>query len=116
MSGRGPSPLGPIAPATPMIAEARCNRGETDCFGSQRLEVVAISAITRLEIHVASRYRTKPKHDVSRSHHNIVSHVVSLRAPRRKPKHSCNTDRDVDMDRARLFDILSDLIFALHGE
>ena len=75
--------------------------------------VIVLSTITRLEFDVASRDRTKPKHDVSSSHANNVHHVVSLRAPRREPKHECNSDRDVDLDRAKLLDILSDLKFDL---
>ena len=82
----------------------------------QRMQVAVRSANTRLEIHVASLDRTIPKHDVSRSHRNIASHVVLLRAARRKPKQECNIDEDVDIDRAKTFDILSDLIFALMSE
>ena len=88
----------------------------TGCFGSRSPVGDVNSTITRLEIHVVRESRTKPKHDVSRSHRNIVSHVVSLRVPRREPKHECNSDRDVDIDRAWLFDILSDLIFVLRRE
>ena len=110
-----PAP-GALAASCAVIVEPRLGRAETRCFSSQNTVVIVLLTITRLEIHVASRDRTKPKHDVSRSHRNIASHVVSLRVPRREPKHECNSDRDVDIDRAKLFDILSVIVFVLDGE